>query len=79
MQQRQRFTEVMDVCAAEPLCTAVTIWGVADQDSWRDSECNGGGAEPLLFGNDDEAKPLAYAAVFDALMRAGQGRLEDRP
>lgn len=70
-QQRQRFAEVIDACTAEPLCTDITIWGVADQDSWRNSECNGGGSEPLLFGNDYQPKPAAYGAVFDALLRAG--------
>jgi endo-1,4-beta-xylanase len=71
-QQRQRLAEVIDACTAEPLCTDITIWGVADQDSWRNSDCNGGGSEPLLFGNDYQPKPLAYGAVFDALVRAGQ-------
>jgi endo-1,4-beta-xylanase len=70
-QQRQRFAEVIDACTAEPSCTDITIWGVADQDSWRNSDCNGGGSEPLLFGNDYQPKALAYGAVFDALLRAG--------
>ena len=70
-QQRQRFAEVIDACTVEPLCTDITIWGVADQDSWRNSDCNGGGSEPLLFGNDYQPKPAAYGAVFDALLRAG--------
>jgi len=70
-QQRVRFAEVIDACTAEPLCTDITIWGVADQDSWRNSDCNGGGSEPLLFGNDYQPKPAAYGAVFDALVRAG--------
>jgi endo-1,4-beta-xylanase len=69
-QQTQRLADVTKACTDHPLCTAVTFWGVDDADSWRDSACNGGRSEPLLF--DASFQPKAdYEGVFDALVAAG--------
>lgn len=67
--QRQRFAEITKACLAQPLCTAITVWGVGDGDSWRDSECNGGRSEPLLFDASYQRKD-AYRGVFDELVSA---------
>ncbi|HEY5957585.1 MAG TPA: endo-1,4-beta-xylanase, partial [Polyangiaceae bacterium] len=32
--QEQRYREVVAACVAEPMCHAVTLWGVADKYSW---------------------------------------------
>jgi len=69
--QRQRLADVTAACTAQPLCTAITVWGVSDSDSWRDSACNGGRSEPLLFDANYQPK-AAYTAVFDALVAAPQ-------
>ncbi|MEY2934633.1 MAG: Exoglucanase/xylanase [Pseudomonadota bacterium] len=66
-QQRQRLADVTQVCVENPLCTAITFWGIADSDSWRDSECNGGRSEPLLFDSAYQHKD-AYSGVFDQLV-----------
>jgi endo-1,4-beta-xylanase len=64
--QAERARRVVQACVNQPRCTAVTLWGVADQYSWR-NDCNGGGDPmPLLFDNDYAKKP-AYQSVFDAL------------
>jgi endo-1,4-beta-xylanase len=68
-QQKQRLADVSRVCMDNPLCTAMTFWGMADSDSWRDSECNGGRSEPLLFDSNYQHKD-DYSGVFDAITAA---------
>jgi endo-1,4-beta-xylanase len=68
--QRQRLADVTSACMEQPLCRAITLWGVSDPDSWRDSECNGGRSEPLLFDGAFQRKD-AYFGVFDELLAAG--------
>lgn len=69
-QQRQRLAGITQVCMDQPRCTALTVWGVGDPDSWRDNECQGGGrSEPLLFDANYERKD-AYYGVFDTLVAA---------
>jgi endo-1,4-beta-xylanase len=70
-QQREVFAGITAACAAQPLCTAITVWGVADSNSWRDSECNGGRSEPLLFDRSYQRKDV-YDSVFDAFVAAGE-------
>jgi hypothetical protein len=43
---------------------------VSDPEPWRDSECNGGRSEPLLFHGAFQRKE-AYVSVFDELLAAG--------
>jgi endo-1,4-beta-xylanase len=66
-QQKQRLADVTKVCMDNALCSAITFWGIADSDSWRDSECNGGRSEPLLFDTTYQPKD-AYRGVFDAIV-----------
>jgi endo-1,4-beta-xylanase len=70
VQQRQRFLEVAKACLDEPRCTAITMWGVGDSNSWRDADCaTGGRTEPLLF-DLNYARKDAYLGVFQALAEA---------
>jgi len=69
-QQKQRLADVTKVCTDNALCTAMTFWGIADSDSWRDSACNGGRSEPLLFDTAYQHKDN-YSGVFAGLMAAG--------
>src|SRR6187399_125985 len=69
-QQKTRLADVTKACTDNPLCTAITFWGIADTDSWRNSTCNGGGSEPLLFDTTYQRKD-AYFGVFDTLVTAG--------
>jgi endo-1,4-beta-xylanase len=62
--------DVTKVCTDNALCTAMTFWGIADSDSWRDSACNGGRSEPLLFDTAYQHKDN-YSGVFAGLMAAG--------
>lgn len=69
-EQRQRLADVTRVCMEQPLCSAITLWGVSDPDSWRDGACNEGRSEPLLFDAAFQRK-AAYFGVFDELVAAG--------
>jgi endo-1,4-beta-xylanase len=64
------FHDITAACVAEPMCQAVTVWGLTDDTSW----INGSGNTfypkpdyPLLFDASYTPKP-AYAGVVDALM-----------
>jgi endo-1,4-beta-xylanase len=64
--QKTRFHDIVAVCVAEPLCLAVTAWGVSDKYSWL----NGGSCatpQPLLFDDHYGSKP-AYAGALDAFL-----------
>jgi endo-1,4-beta-xylanase len=65
--QRQRAQSLVQACMDQPGCDFITVWGVADQYSWRRRCEDGSDALPLLFNNGYEKKP-AYSGVFDALM-----------
>jgi endo-1,4-beta-xylanase len=65
--QQARLAGIVQTCLEQPKCSAITLWGVGDPDSWRDRECNGGRSEPLLFDANYQRKE-AYYSVFDALM-----------
>jgi endo-1,4-beta-xylanase len=64
--QRSRFHDIVAVCGAEPLCLAVTVWGVSDKYSWLNgATC--ATPQPLLFDDSYGPKP-AYAGVLDAFL-----------
>jgi endo-1,4-beta-xylanase len=70
--QKTRYHDIMEVCLAEPRCTAITIWGITDQYSFlnarTDLQCQGSEPpRPLLWDDDYEKKP-AYDGVMDALL-----------
>jgi endo-1,4-beta-xylanase len=64
--QAQRAHGLVQACVNQPGCDFITVWGVADQYSWRRNDCEGG-ALPLLFDAGYQKKP-AYTGVFDALL-----------
>ncbi|HKO95312.1 MAG TPA: endo-1,4-beta-xylanase, partial [Polyangiaceae bacterium] len=77
-QQKTRLADVTKACTDNPLCSAITVWGIADSDSWRNSMCNGGGSEPLLFDTTYQRKD-AYFGVFDQLVTAGAAAPPENP
>jgi len=64
------YHDIVAVCVAQPLCHAITVWGLTDDTSW----INGPGNTfypkpdyPLLFDASFAAKP-DYVAVIEAFM-----------
>jgi endo-1,4-beta-xylanase len=68
-QQLQLYHDITAVCVARPECTALTVWGINDENSWLNSfsiaQCNGGNSRSLLFSNDQIKE--TYGQVLNAL------------
>lgn len=69
-QQVEFYHGITEVCVNNPKCSAITFWGVNDQNSWLnsfgDAKCtNGQNSQSLLFTNDNK-KPV-YFEVLNAL------------
>jgi len=67
--QRVPFQQVVSVCATEPGCDAVTLWGFTDRYSWINVDAEEPD-DPLVFDRDYAEKP-AYRGVLAGL--AGEG------
>jgi endo-1,4-beta-xylanase len=66
--QAERAHGIVQACMNQAGCDFITVWGVADQYSWRRASCtDGGDALPLLFDTSYQKKP-AYTGVFEALL-----------
>ncbi len=70
LEQEQLYHDIVAACVAEPLCTAITMWGITDKYSWvnsfNESGCNGQSAHALLW-DDNYTKKGSYNAVVKAL------------
>lgn len=68
-QQTEFYHGITEVCVNNPKCTAITFWGVNDQNSWLNSfngsQCNGSNSQSLLF-SDGKQKPV-YTQVLNGL------------
>lgn len=68
-QQTEFYHGITEVCVNNPKCTAITFWGVNDQNSWLNSfngsQCNGSNSQSLLFSNGQK-KPV-YTQVLNGL------------
>lgn len=68
-QQLEFYHDITEVCVNNPKCSAITFWGVNDQNSWLNgfsgSLCNGGNSQSLLFSNGQK-KPT-YTEVLNGL------------
>jgi endo-1,4-beta-xylanase len=68
-QQLEFYHGITEVCVNNPKCTAITFWGVNDQNSWLNSFngslCNGSNSQSLLFSNGQ--KKATYTQVLNGL------------
>jgi endo-1,4-beta-xylanase len=68
-QQTEFYRGITEACVNNPKCSAITFWGVNDQNSWLNSFsgslCNGGNSQSLLFSNGQK-KPV-YTEVLNGL------------
>lgn len=68
-QQLKLYHDITQVCVNQPKCTAITIWGYNDSQSWLNSWstalCNGQNSQSLLFNNGQ--KKETYTQVLNAL------------
>ncbi|MDR7320780.1 MULTISPECIES: endo-1,4-beta-xylanase [Catenuloplanes] len=67
--QADNYRKVVRACLNVTRCTGITVWGIADSESWRSSE------RGLLFtgGNGNYQKKAAYHAVLDELNKGRSG------
>ncbi|GAB7045498.1 endo-1,4-beta-xylanase [Catenuloplanes indicus JCM 9534] len=67
--QADNYRKVVRACLNVARCTGITVWGIADSESWRSSE------RGLLFtgGNGNYQKKAAYHAVLDELNKGRSG------
>lgn len=68
-QQTEFYHGITEACVNNPKCSAITFWGVNDQNSWLNSFsgslCNGSSSQSLLF-NNGQKKPT-YTQVLNGL------------
>ncbi|GIE28662.1 beta-xylanase [Actinoplanes italicus] len=67
--QANNYRKVVRACLNVARCTGITVWGIADSESWRSSE------RGLLFtgGSGNYQKKAAYSAVLDELNKGRSG------
>jgi len=58
--QRYRFNRILGACFASPACRSISLWGLADPNSWlNDTGCVQG-----MLVLDTEPAPLAFDAAY---------------
>lgn len=69
-QQAELYHDITAECVNRPQCTAITVWGVNDQNSWLSQLsaglCNGQNSSSLLFSVNQQKD--TYTQVLNALM-----------
>ena len=63
--QQLAFQQIVGVCATEPACEAITLWGFTDKFTWINDD-SPEPDDPLVFDRDYVAKP-AYEGVLAGL------------
>jgi endo-1,4-beta-xylanase len=63
--QNQAYSDIAGACMAVPACEAITVWGVADSESWVPSTFPGYGSALLFDGS--LAKKATWTAVKVAI------------
>ena len=73
--QANNYRKVVRACLNVARCTGITVWGIADSESWRSSE------RGLLFtgGSGNYQKKAAYTAVLDELNKGRSGQNPSSP
>lgn len=71
--QGQRYREIVAACVAEPMCHAVTLWGITDKYSWLNSAfpCTNSAdsSSPwALPWDSDYARKPAWEGIMSALL-----------
>lgn len=68
-QQLELYHGITEVCVNNPKCTAITFWGVNDQNSWLnsfgDAKCGGKNSQSLLFSDNNQK--ATYTQVLNGL------------
>lgn len=61
------YYDIVKVCVEQPLCTAITVWGIADSGSWLtyfgEAGCGGKSPNPLLWDNSYKKKETYYSVL----------------
>jgi endo-1,4-beta-xylanase len=69
--QQTRYNQLAGACLQIGQCLSITVWGLADGDSWLNTEapCEDSGIQPspLVFDDDYNRKP-AWWGLLDALL-----------
>jgi endo-1,4-beta-xylanase len=64
------YHDIVSACVSQPLCTAITFWGISDANSWLntfgEAGCAGKSPTPLLWDSGYKKK-AAYTSVVKAL------------
>jgi len=70
--QGQVYTNALKACLNNSCCTGFLVWGVGDNDSWREAK-----NKPLLFNTNYQPKGQ-YTAILNLLKNTPESVLKDR-
>lgn len=69
--QEQRYREIVAACVAEPMCHAITLWGITDKYSWLNTAfpCASESSSPWALPWDDSyVRKPAWNGIMSALL-----------